>query len=80
MLINHHNLAMNRIKAVLAEKQLTARWLAAELGKTENTVSRWCSNKVQPSLPQLYLIAKILNVDVHCLIANNKYAIEEQKS
>lgn len=33
MLINHHNLAMNRIKAVLAEKQLTARWLAAELGK-----------------------------------------------
>lgn len=80
MLINHHNLAMNRIKAVLAEKQLTARWLAAELGKTENTVSRWCSNKVQPSLPQLYSIAKILNVDVHCLIANNKYAVEEQKN
>lgn len=36
-------MAMNRIKAVLAEKQLTSKWLAAELGKAENTVSRWCS-------------------------------------
>lgn len=68
---------MNRIKAVLAEKQLTARWLANELGKTENTVSRWCSNKIQPSLPQFYEIAKILNVDVHSLIVNNSYAIEK---
>ena len=52
-------MAMNRIKAVLAEKQLTSKWLAQELGRAENTVSRWCSNKVQPSLENLVEIAKV---------------------
>jgi hypothetical protein len=57
-------MAMNRIKAVLAEKQLTSKWLAQELGKAENTVSRWCSNKVQPSLENLVEIAKVLDIKV----------------
>ncbi len=61
-------MAMNRIKAVLAEKQLTSKWLAAELGKAENTVSRWCSNRVQPSLEVLSEIARILDMDVRDLI------------
>jgi hypothetical protein len=61
-------MAMNRIKAVLAEKQLTSKWLAAELGKAENTVSRWCSNRVQLSLEVLSEIAKILDMDVRDLI------------
>lgn len=62
-------MAMNRIKAVLAE---TSKWLAAELGKAENTVSRRCSNRVQPSLEVLSEIAKILDIDVHELIATTK--------
>lgn len=62
-------MAMNRIKAVLAE---TSKWLAAELGKTENTVSRWCSNRVQPLLEILSEIAKILDLDVHELITTTK--------
>lgn len=61
-------MAMNRIKAVLAEKQLTSKWLAQELGKAENTVSRWCSNKVQPSLENLVEIAKVLDIEVRILI------------
>lgn len=65
-------MAMNRIKAVLAEKQLTSKWLAAELGKAENTVSRWCSNRVQPSLEILSEIAKILDIDIHELITSTK--------
>lgn len=52
---------INRIKAVLAEKQLTSKWLAERLEKSENTVSKWCSNKVQPSLENLIEIAKILD-------------------
>ena len=43
-------MAMNRIKAVLAEKQLTSKWLTQKLGKSENTVSRWCSNRVRASI------------------------------
>ena len=38
--------AINRIKAVLAEQQVSGKWLANEMGKAENTVSRWVSNKV----------------------------------
>lgn len=65
-------MAMNRIKAVLAEKQLTSKWFAGELGKAENTISRWCSNKVQNSLEILSKIAEILDIDIHELIASTK--------
>ena len=65
-------MAINRIKAGLAEKQLTSKWLAQELGKAENTVSRWCSNKVQPSLGNLVEVAKILDIEVRNLITPTK--------
>jgi putative transcriptional regulator len=58
----------NRIKAVLADKNRTGKWLAQQLGRTENTVSRWCGNKIQPSIVQLNEIAKILEVDVSELL------------
>lgn len=48
---NNQQIVMNRIKAVLAEKQRTNRWLAEQMGKSENTISNWCSNKSQPSIP-----------------------------
>lgn len=62
---------MNRIKAALAERQRTSRWLAAEINKSETTVSRWASNKVQPSLEQLYEIADVLQMDVKDLLVSN---------
>ena len=65
-------MAMNSIQAVLAEKQLTSKWLAQELGRAENTVSRWCSNKVQPSLENLVEIAKVLDIEVRILITPTK--------
>ena len=36
---------INRLKVVLAEKKRTNRWLAAQLGKNEATISKWCTNK-----------------------------------
>lgn len=36
---------LNRIKAVLAEKHVTSKWLAEQLGKSTCTVSKWCSAK-----------------------------------
>ena len=48
---------MNRIRVVLAEKELSNRWLAEQLGKSDFTISRWTTNKIQPSLPQLFEIA-----------------------
>jgi putative transcriptional regulator len=63
---------INRIKAVLAEKNVTSRELAAQLGKTETSVSRWCTNDMQPSLDTLYEIAKLLDVDIRELLVKTK--------
>ena len=71
-MINQQKKAINRIKAVLAEKQLSGKWLANEIGRTENTVSRWCSNKVQPSLENLLEIAEVLNVDIRDLLKSSQ--------
>ncbi len=59
--------AINRIKVILAEKRLTNKWLAAQLGKTESTVSRWCTNEKQPTIETFVEIANILNVDLRDL-------------
>lgn len=63
---------LNRLKAVLAEKQKTSRWLAAELGKNPSTVSKWCTNVSQPDLQTLNRIAELLDIDVKSLITSNK--------
>ena len=64
--------AINRLKVVLAEKNLTSKWLAEQLGKNEATISRWCTNDVQPSLKTLVEIAKALEVYPSDLINNNE--------
>jgi len=64
--------SLNRIKAVLADKQKTSKWLAEQIGKSETTVSRWASNKIQPSLEQLFEIANVLDIDVKELIKASK--------
>lgn len=65
---NQQGMMLNRLKAALAEQGKTNRWLSGQLGKSENTVSRWCANKVQPSITQLNEIATILNVDIKELL------------
>lgn len=65
-------LKLNRIKAELAEQQKTNHWLAQQLGKGDNTISRWCSNKIQPSLEQLGRVAQVLNVDIRDLLRPTK--------
>ncbi len=54
---------LNRIKAVLAEKDKTSKWLAETVGKSACTVSKWCSNSVQPDLNTLDKIENLLGVD-----------------
>lgn len=59
---------INRIKAVLAERKKTNKWLAEQLGKDPATVSKWCTNTAQPSLETLSEIAQCLNVDIRRLL------------
>ena len=63
---------INRLKVVLVEQNKTGKWLAETLGKNEATVSRWCTNEMQPSLETLVKIANALNVDVKDLLVSTK--------
>ena len=62
----------NRIKAVLAEKGKSNNWLAEKLGRNITTVSRWCTNDMQPTMESLYQIAHALDVDVRELLVSSK--------
>ena len=62
----------NRLKIVLAEKERTGTWLSEQMGHSISTVSRWMTNKVQPSVEQLYEIARLLDVDVKELLVSSK--------
>lgn len=63
---------INRIKVVLVESGKTGKWLAEQVGKNEATVSRWCSNKMQPSLDMLVRIAELLDIETKDLINTRK--------
>jgi transcriptional regulator with XRE-family HTH domain len=68
MKINH-----NRIKSVLAEKNKTNKDLAKLLNRTESSVSRWCTNDIQPSVEILYEISKFLKVDIRELLTSTNW-------
>ena len=63
---------INRLKVVLVEQQHTNKWLAEQLGKDPATVSKWCTNSVQPDVKTLLEIARHLNVDVKELLNSSK--------
>ena len=54
----------NRLRIILAEKNVTNHWLATEMGVTDMTVSRWCTNRIQPSISQLVQISKLLDTEM----------------
>ena len=59
---------LNRIKTVLVDKGKTNKWLAEQLGKDPATISKWCTNKSQPSLMMMMTIAKLLQVEINDLV------------
>jgi len=63
---------INRLKVVLVEQKRTGKWLAEVLGKNEATVSRWCSNVMQPSIETFVQIAELLDVDMRELFNSTK--------
>ena len=67
-IIERMNKDINRLKVILAEKKRTKNWLAEQLGKDPGTVSKWCTNTMQPNLETLVKIAKVLEVDTKDLL------------
>jgi transcriptional regulator with XRE-family HTH domain len=64
--------ARTQFKIGLAEKGWTGTWLSDQMGHSISTVSRWMTNKVQPSVEQFYEIARHLDVDVKELLVPSK--------
>lgn len=59
---------MNRIREVLNEKGISQTWLAKKLGKSYNTINEYARNVRQPSIEDLFRIAKILDVTAKDLL------------
>ncbi|WP_127132501.1 helix-turn-helix transcriptional regulator [Pseudoflavitalea rhizosphaerae] len=68
---------INRLKVVLAEKDLTNKWLAEKLGYTEGMISRWASNVKQPPLTVLYDISLLLKIDIKDLVESNGHLFKK---
>lgn len=62
----------NRIKVVLAEKNLNNKWLADKLGRDQATISKWVTNYAQPNLEMLVKIADALEVGIDDLVRKNE--------
>ena len=62
----------NQIKVVLVKKKRTGKWLAEQIGKSNCTVSKWCSNAAQPDIPTLSKSAEVLEVDIRDLLVGNE--------
>lgn len=59
---------LNRIKVVLAEKNIQNKELANQIGVAQATMSKWVTNASQPSLEMLVKIAKALDVSLDELV------------
>ena len=67
---------LNRLKVVMAEKDLSNIWLSEKLGVSQATVSKWMTNSSQPNIEMLIKIAKVLNVEVSELLRTDEVQID----
>ena len=72
------NKKLNRLRVVMAEKELSNMWLSENLGVSQATVSKWVTNFSQPNLEMLIKISKLLEVDVNDLIRPEEVVIEKK--
>lgn len=59
---------LNRLKVILAEKNITNKALAQMVGVSPATVSKWVTNSTQPHLDMLIKLSKYLDVSIESLI------------
>lgn len=61
---------LNRLKVVMAEKDISVEKLAEKTGKHPQTIIAYRTNKKQPPLKGLYQLAQALEVDPCDLLVN----------
>jgi putative transcriptional regulator len=63
---------LNRLKIILAEKELSQKEFAGKLKVTPHTISRICLNETQPSIKLLKRMAVLLDVEMGDLLVSLK--------
>lgn len=58
--MTNENKNLNRIKVILAEKNLQNKWLAEQIGRDQATISKWVTNSAHPPLEVLIQIVQCL--------------------
>lgn len=71
------NKPLNRLRVVIAEKNLSNKWLSERLGIGQPTISKWVTNSAQPSLEMLIKLSKVLEVDVNELIRPDEVTVDD---
>ena len=69
---------LNRLRVIIAEKNLTNKWLSEQLGVGQATISKWVQNNPQPNLEMLLKISKLLNVAINELIRTDEVQIDAE--
>ena len=66
---------MNRIKEVINESGLKAKWIAQEIGCADTDISNYCSEVRSPNHDRLIKLTKILGVTIRDLYPNSRRII-----
>lgn len=69
-----------RIKDLRAAAKLTQTALAAQLGVTPNTVSRWEGGVYQPSVSDLDKLARVFNRPVTTFLPGDRQSVTKEQS
>ena len=71
---------LNRLRVIIAEKNLSNKWLSEQLGIGQATVSKWVTNSAQPNVEMLIKLSKVLQVDVNDILRFDQVTLNEPKS
>ena len=66
-------LIVERLKELMKQEGLNQVKLAEKIGIKQNTISSWLSNKKEPSITSLWLLANYFNVEVDYIIGRKDY-------
>ena len=74
------NKNLNRLRVVIAEKNLSNKWLSEQLGVGQATISKWVTNSSQPNLEMLIKLSKILDIDLKDLVRFDQVEIDKPRT
>ena len=67
-------LVAERLKELMKESGVTQYALAKAIGMRQSNVSEWLSQKKEPSIKSLWLLADFFDVDIDFLIGRKNYS------